>query len=1254
MCNPKKLFRPSAVGALALSSLMATNAYSAIDPNDALHTLLTNGDFATTTAGWVNSNGWNAGNVMSVTTTSGAYCVAITQKLAIAARWDFALRQEGLKLQAGRTYTVKGKVWSSAAVPALYVGLDQTASPYAGYKNVTLVPTVSTTPITTNNLSMTYTHPTGSADVSGVHFGFQLGGLPLNTTVCFDDLAVVDPAYTVVVPQPLKTVLVNQQGYLTALNKLSTYVLPKTATDKTTARNWVLKQGTTQIATGKTVSSGATADAASGDFIHKIDFSTVTATGTGFTLEVTEGTTTHISRTFKIGNDIYTALKYDALAYFYHNRSGTPIDATVAGTAFARGAGHLYDNSLSTKDGLRSNVDVSGGWYDAGDHGKYVVNGGISVWTLLNQYERSKYLGANSSDFADGKMKLPATEKADGTPDLLNEARWEMEWMLKMQIPTGQTYAGMVYHKMHDDKWTDLTLNPATATAAANPRRIWGATTAATLNFAAVGAQCYRTFKTVDAVFAKKCLDKAVIAYTAAKATAFMAAPKTDPLLDGGGEYPDSNTQDESYWAATELYLATNDPAETVYSAATYAADMSASALHLQLPVAGKASMSWASTSGLGTMSLATAGTAFGANSTWVSSARSAISAQANTYATASETSFGTPFSSSAALPASWGSNSDVLNNIIVMGLARDFTCTSGTPDAKLTNAIQNSMNYIMGRNPMDYSYVTGYGSRAVSKPHHRFWNLISNVPAGVVVGGPNAGKEDPEAAANLVGCVSLKCYIDNVKAYSTNEVTVNWNSPLAWSAAYLDEVGSGRKPQACGGVNAQAGSINITTGTSGTLDLKVLNTGLATDTYTIVTQPTKGTVTITNGVASYVGGTSFTTSDSFTYKVTRAGVDSLVATVTITKTAPTTASCDTKVTIDTNIWNNSWQGQLAIQNTTAANLTSWSVDLEFDGTTKFGAWGGPGIYDADVQSLGANKYRLTNKAWNGNIAKGATLIMVITGTAGTQTNGTTSVPAAKPIISGTTCGMPLPKTVRLNGIHTSKILYGDGTNIDYFNSSSTPDKDLIFKIDSDIIPNFIYSQWCCRGALWLEPTYAFGYHTMTLTTGSTNPQETDTETFLFSNAKAECSISSYTQTTPTAWTASINVVNRGYHPGSLSRYNYDPAWPTDTVFLGKHWSVAIDWSEDYPGTGAREISRGVSNTDGKARVKEDLSMDGNNRPWYTYLFSAADFVGEIPGRAPNGQNASYSFNIKGTGTFLLPGAKKPQISCNFDIAPRF
>jgi len=1266
MCTLKKLFTPSIVGALALTSLMATNAYSAIDPNDALHTLLTNGDFATTTAGWINSNGWNAGNVMSVTTTSGAYCVAITQKLAAAARWDFALRQESLKLQAGHTYTVKGKIWSSATVPALYVGLDLTASPYTNYGTVNLVPTVSTVPLTTNNLSMTFTHPTG-ADASGVHFGFQLGGLPLNTTVCFDDLAVVDPAYTVVVAQPPKAVLVNQEGYLPALNKLGTYVVPKTATDKTTPRTWVLKQAGARVANGNTVSGGATADAASGEFIHKIDFSLATATGTGFTLEVTEGSGTtavvNVSRTFKINNTIYSALKYDALTYFYHNRSGTPIDATVVGAAFARGAGHLYDNSLSTKDGTRSNVDVSGGWYDAGDHGKYVVNGGISVWTMLNQYERAKYLGGNSSDFADGTMKLPASEKADGTPDILNEARWEIEWILKMQIPTGLTYAGMVYHKMHDDKWTDLTLNPANATAALNPRRIWAPSTAATLNFAAVGAQCYRTFKAIDAPFAKKCLDKAVLAYNAAKANTFLAAPITDPVNDGGGEYPDTNIQDESYWAATELYLAANDPAETTYNASTYSADMAASALHLQLPAAGKASMSWATTSGLGTMSLATAGTAFGANSTWVTSARNAIAAQATTYATATESSFGTPFSSSTSLPVSWGSNSDVLNNIIVMGLARDFSCPSGTPNTQLTNAIQNSMNYIMGRNPMDFSYITGVGSNPVSKPHHRFWNLISNAPAGVVVGGPNAGKEDPEAQANLVGCISLKCYIDNVKAYSTNEVTVNWNSPLAWSAAYLDEIGSGRKPQACGGVNAQAGSINITTGTSGTLDLKALNTGLTTDTYTIVTQPSKGSVIITNGVATYTGGTGFTASDSFTYTITRGGAVSLPATITVTKQAVTTASCDYKVIQNTHSWNNSWVAQLVIQNTTSSPLSSWSVDLAYPSNT-LGSWGNPGSYDANAALISTGNYRLTNKPWNGAIPVGGTLMISVNGTSGPIANGSPAMPAEIATVSGATCGLPLAKTVRFHSDHQYSIIYGTdaivrmgGTNIRYFNNTTTPDNNLIFKINSIVLPNFIYTQSCCRGALYPEiqpsPGIPIGYNSMTLTTGSTSPRETDTVNFLLTNAKTDCSISG-TQN-GSSWSATVKVVNSGYRPGSIAQYYFEPALPSDLVYKGKNWEAVLSWQEQvYPNSGAIGIARNITSTDGKTRVKEKVEISGDGSSRYIYYFAPADFIGEIAGRAANAVPASYSFNISGTGNFFLPGQVPPPIGCDFGKLPSY
>ena len=101
-------------------------------------------------------------------------------------------------------------------------------------------------------------------------------------------------------------------------------------------------------------------------------------------------------------------MKYDALAYFYHNRSGLPITMPYArDKKWTRAAGHMSDKSVPCfpKSGCNYSLDVSGGWYDAGDHGKYVVNGGISVWTLLNQYERATALGSTAADFGDKKLQ---------------------------------------------------------------------------------------------------------------------------------------------------------------------------------------------------------------------------------------------------------------------------------------------------------------------------------------------------------------------------------------------------------------------------------------------------------------------------------------------------------------------------------------------------------------------------------------------------------------------------------------------------------------------------------------------------------------------------------------------------------------------------------------------------------------------------------------------------------------------------------
>ena len=183
-----------------------------------------------------------------------------------------------------------------------------------------------------------------------------------------------------------------------------------------------------------------------------------------------------------------------ASAYFYQNRSGIAGESQYItsgdAAALARSAGHSNDTARITTDwdDLQSNggsQDVSGGWYDAGDHGKYVVNGGIALWMMQNQYERAVSRKTRNS-YTDDTMQIP--EQQNGYPDLLDEARWEMEWMLKMIVQDG-TYQGMAYHKVHDIKWTALGMAPADDQ---EERILKPPTTCATLNLAACAAQAAR------------------------------------------------------------------------------------------------------------------------------------------------------------------------------------------------------------------------------------------------------------------------------------------------------------------------------------------------------------------------------------------------------------------------------------------------------------------------------------------------------------------------------------------------------------------------------------------------------------------------------------------------------------------------------------------------------------------------------------------------------------------------------------------
>ncbi|MEU4602049.1 glycoside hydrolase family 9 protein [Kribbella sp. NPDC023972] len=134
-----------------------------------------------------------------------------------------------------------------------------------------------------------------------------------------------------------------------------------------------------------------------------------------------------------------------------------------------------------------------------------------------------------------------------------------------------------------------------------------------------------------------------------------------------------------------------------------------------------------------------------------------------------------------------WGSNSGTANNAMILAIAADLT---GRPAYR--SAALESLDYLLGRNAVGLSYVTGYGERSSHNQHHRFWAHALN-PAfpspypGSLAGGPNSGLQDPVAQRNLQGCAPAKCYVDEIGSYSTNEVAVNWNSALSWLTAYAD-----------------------------------------------------------------------------------------------------------------------------------------------------------------------------------------------------------------------------------------------------------------------------------------------------------------------------------------------------------------------------------------------------------------------------------------------------------------------------------
>lgn len=603
--------------------------------------------------------------------------------------------------------------------------------------------------------------------ISKMRFNYRSA---MSALICM--AAVFDSAYAEV-----GNPRINQVGYAPNSAKVAVY-----KTNSLVAQAWQLKQNGTLIASGNTIPLGDV-DAASGDNLHRIDFSNYAIAGTGYTLTVGADS----SYPFDVSPSVFSGAFYDSLKYFYHNRSGIAIETAYTGggntsyapnAKLARPAGHLNqgvnkgDVNVPCWTGTCNySLNVSKGWYDAGDHGKYVVNGGISVWTLLNMYEvasQISYPAVATNEFrlaealGDGKLNIP--ESSNGVPDILDEARWQLEFLLAMQVPVGQAKAGMVHHKVHDVGWTGLSLAPHEDS---QQRALVPPTTAATLNLAATAAQCARVWKNIDSVFAGKCLTAAERAWAAAQANPNDIY--SGDYDNGGGGYGDAKVSDEFYWAAAELFITTGQD-KYLQVVANHAHSSS--------------DFGWPETEVLGVISLASAASSFTAAQKDI--ARQRIIGMANLFLTLQNGSgYFTPITP---MEYYWGSNSVIANRLILMGLAYNFT-----GDKKFANGLINGVDYLFGRNTLSFSFVTGHGEKSLQQPHHRFWAGVLNnnypwAPPGALSGGPNAGLEDSVAAAALAGCKPAACFMDNINSWSTNEITINWNAPLAWVLGFYNE----------------------------------------------------------------------------------------------------------------------------------------------------------------------------------------------------------------------------------------------------------------------------------------------------------------------------------------------------------------------------------------------------------------------------------------------------------------------------------
>lgn len=495
-------------------------------------------------------------------------------------------------------------------------------------------------------------------------------------------------------------------------------------------------------------------DEASGGMLARGEFTEVTAAGR-YTVQADADGVNIASPAFDIAEGVYDSLYRDTFDMLTYQRCGEAEDtmkdmpASEDGETFIHHDCHLSEAVIY---GTSERKDVSGGWHDAGDYGRYVVPGTKAVADLFLAYE-------NEERQPGGNDSLSGAAFSDA---VLKEARYELAWMLKMQ----DEETGGVYHKVTcrnfpgevwpEEETDELVIAPVSLTA--------------TLDFAAVMAKASRLYADTDPAFAEQMRTAAqrAWAYGRSAGSEGESGGFHNPPEISTGEYPDAQAEDEWFWAAAELYLAGLMDEE---EAAAY--------LQGSGGAVNETGFGWQSVAGYGLWDLALCETG---SETLRTLASNIALADAEAILSACETD-GYFMALGDCYP--WGSNMSVANNGLKMALAYRLT-----GERRFLAMARRQLHYLLGANALGFCFVTEEGTMSPEHPHHRPSQAAGEAMPGMLAGGPNSSLEDPYAQGVLQGRAPALCYVDNAQSYSTNEVAIYWNSPLVALLAMVGGVG--------------------------------------------------------------------------------------------------------------------------------------------------------------------------------------------------------------------------------------------------------------------------------------------------------------------------------------------------------------------------------------------------------------------------------------------------------------------------------